>query len=387
MSMETPRSGSPLTREARPQAAGAVAAPGVASAAGVGGAAGAATPGAGRAPTMQASELDGIRIGVVVPAYRVAGQIEAVIRGIPDWVERIIVVEDAGPDDTRAIVARLEDPRVTLLVHAENQGVGGAMATGFAEALRQGLDVVVKMDGDDQMDPEHLPRILRPLLAGEADMVKCNRYSSLGSLRQMPLVRIAGNAGLTFLVKLASGYWNNFDPANGYIAIRTCVLERIDLAKLPRRYFFESGFLIELGIQRAVVVDVPIEARYGDERSSLSVTKTLFEFPPKLLFGLSRRLFWRYFVHDFSAVSVFLVLGTPSLLFGIAYALFWYVEHPGHDQVATAADVMLAAMPIILGVQLLMGAIVLDIVGVPKVPLSPPLPLARHAGSKRGEGC
>ena len=336
---------------------------------------------------MKAPELGGIRIGVVIPAYRVANHIEKVIRGIPAWVPSIVVVDDASPDDTAARVERLGDPRVTLLRHAKNQGVGGAMATGFAEAIRQGLDVVVKMDGDDQMDPEHLPRILAPLLAGQADMVKCNRYSSLGSLRSMPLVRIAGNAGLTFLVKLASGYWNNFDPANGYIAIRTCVLERIDLAKLPRRYFFESGFLIELGIQRAVVVDVPIEARYGDERSSLSVTKTLFEFPPKLLFGLSRRLFWRYFVHDFSAVSVFLLLGVPSLAFGIAYAVQWLVEHPHPDQVATAADVMLAAMPIIHGVQLQMGAIVLDIVGVPKVPLSPALERPRRGAAHPVEAC
>lgn len=330
--------------------------------------------GQARAPLpMHPPDLRGARIGVVIPAYRVATHIERVIRGVPAWVERIIVVEDAGPDDTCARVESLRDPRVTLLRHAENQGVGGAMATGFAEALRQGLDVIVKMDGDDQMDPVHLPRIVEPLLDGRADMVKCNRYSSLGSLRQMPLVRIAGNAGLTFLVKLASGYWTTFDPANGYIAIRASALERIDLAKLPRRYFFESGFLIELGIQRAVVLDVPIEARYGDESSSLSVTKTLFEFPPKLLFGLSRRLFWRYFVHDFSAVSVFLVLGVPALLFGIAYALGWFLRHPDPSEQMTPADAMIAAMSIIIGVQLVLQAIVLDIAGVPRVPLSPHL--------------
>jgi dolichol-phosphate mannosyltransferase len=148
------------------------------------------------------------------------------------------VVDDAGPDDTHERVARSPDERITLVRHAANQGVGGAMQTGFREAIRQELDIVVKMDGDDQMDPEHLPRILTPLLAGDADMVKCNRYSTLASLQQMPLVRIAGNAGLTFLVKLASGYWNNFDPANGYVAIRVKVLERLQLERLPKRYFF-----------------------------------------------------------------------------------------------------------------------------------------------------
>jgi glycosyltransferase involved in cell wall biosynthesis len=324
---------------------------------------------------MVANDLNfsGVALGVVIPAYRVAAHIEQVIRGIPPWIPTIIVVEDKSPDDTAERVMRLADPRVVLLRHDVNRGVGGAMISGFAEAIRRKLDIVVKMDGDDQMDPVHLPRILEPLLDGRADMVKCNRYSSLESLKAMPLVRIAGNAGLTFLVKMASGYWNNFDPANGYVAIRVAALERLDLEQLPKRYFFESGFLIELGIQRAVVLDVPIDARYGDERSSLSVTRTLIGFPPRLVWGLLRRLFWRYLVHDFSAVSIFLMLGVPMFLFGFAYAAFWYLRPHAPNETASAGDVMLAAMPIILGVQLILQAIVLDIQGVPRTPLSPTL--------------
>lgn len=338
---------------------------------------------AARPPLVRALELGTAKVGVVIPAYRVAAHIEQVIRGIPEEIRSIIVVEDAGPDDTYERVVKIKDERVTLLRHAVNQGVGGAMATGFAEAIRQGLDIVVKMDGDDQMDPENLPEILAPLLAGHADMVKCNRYSTLASLQQMPLVRIAGNAGLTFLVKLASGYWNTFDPANGYIALRTRVLERLDLDRLPRRYFFESGFLIELGILRAVVEDVPINARYGDERSSLSIVRTLVEFPPRLLAGLMRRLFWRYFVHDFSAVSVFLLLGVPSSAFGVLYGLWWYVRPHAAGETASAGDVMLAAMPIILGVQLILQAIVLDIANVPRTPLCAPIhPSHPRSGAK-----
>jgi glycosyltransferase involved in cell wall biosynthesis len=330
--------------------------------------------------------LDGVRVGVVIPAYRVAAHIEQVIHGIPRFVSAIVVVDDKSPDDTAARVERLADPRVTLIRHDVNQGVGGAMISGFRECIRQKLDVVVKMDGDDQMDPAHMPRILEPLLDGRADMAKGNRYSSLESLKQMPLVRVAGNAGLTFLVKMASGYWNTFDPANGYIAIRTSVLERLDLASLPKRYFFESGFLIELGIQRAVIVDVPIHARYGDERSSLSVPRTLIGFPPRLVFGLLRRLFWRYFVHDFSAVSVFLLCGIPSLLFGAAYAAYWYWGPHMRGEIATAGDVMETAMPIILGVQFILQAVVLDVQGVPRTPLSPPLISSSGdaAGHERG---
>ena len=322
---------------------------------------------------MNSLDLSGVSVGVVIPAYRVERHIEAVIRGIPPEIRTILVVVDASPDDTRGVVERLADPRVTLLVHESNQGVGGAMQTGFREALRQKLDIVVKMDGDDQMDPVHLSRLVAPLLEGQADVTKCNRYSSLSSLKQMPVVRIVGNAGLTFLVKLASGYWNTFDPANGYVALRTSVLERFDIARLPRRYFFESGFLIELGIQRAVVQDVAAPARYGDERSSLSVTRTLIGFPPRLFLGFLRRIFWRYFVHDFSVVSLYLLLGLPLVGFGIGYALNWMARHSGTGEVAPAGDVMAAAMPIILGVQLLLQAAALDIQSVPTRPVSPPL--------------
>jgi glycosyltransferase involved in cell wall biosynthesis len=318
-------------------------------------------------------ELGGVRIGVVIPAYRVADKVETVIRGIPSWIASIIVVDDQSPDDTAARVERVGDRRVTLLRHERNQGVGGAMATGFAEAIRQGLDIAVKMDGDDQMDPEMLPEILAPLLDHEADMVKCNRYASLGHVEQMPTIRLVGNAGLTFLVKMASGYWNNFDPANGYLALRTDVLRRLDLGRLPRRYYFESGLLVEMGILRAVVADVPASARYGDEISSLSVTRTLFEFPPRLFAGLVRRILWRYFVQDFSAVSVFLVIGIPMLLFGAVFGVASYWHYSSLDKFAPVGVVMIGTLPIILGVQLVLQAIVLDIQNVPRIPISPPL--------------
>ncbi len=329
-------------------------------------------PGA-RAAASRAPELRGARVGVVIPAYRVAAQIERVIAGLPPWIESVIVVEDASPDETAGIVARLADPRVTLLRHPQNRGVGGAMKTAFAEALRQGLDIAVKMDGDDQMDPAHLASLVQPLVDGRADVVKANRYTSLKSLRGMPLVRVLGNGGLTFLVKLASGYWNMFDPANGYIALRTGLIERMDVESLPERYFFESGLLIELGIQRAVVQDVAIPARYAEEHSSLSPLRVLLEFPPRLLWGFARRVFWRYFVHDFTAVSVFLLLGLPMVLFGAGFGAWQWFLLQRTGQYASAGIVMLAAMPIILGVQLLLQAVALDIQGVPRAPLFPPL--------------
>jgi glycosyltransferase involved in cell wall biosynthesis len=250
-----------------------------------------------------------------------------------------------------------------------NQGVGGAMQTGFRKALELGLDVVVKMDGDDQMDPAELPRLIEPLLEGVADVTKGNRYEHVAALKSMPAIRIFGNAGLTFLVKLASGYWNLFDPANGYVALRGDLLQRVDIDKLHKRYFFESGFLIQLGIMRAVVKDIAIPARYGDEKSSLSITRTLFGFPPKLLWGFVRRIFWRHFVYDFTALSLYFLLGLPSLLWGVIYGSIVWLEVQATKVDATAGQVMLSAMPIILGVQFLTQCFAFDIQNVPKQPL------------------
>jgi len=318
-------------------------------------------------------EFASIAIGVVIPAYNVASQIERVVAGIPDYVRTIIVVEDASTDDTRARLAAIRDPRLVVIEHARNRGVGAAMASGFARALDAGLDIVVKLDGDDQMDPAYIPALLRPLIAGQADMSKGNRYTDLEALRAMPFVRIVGNAGLTFLVKVASGYWSLFDPANGFLALRCDLLRHINLGKLPERYFFESGLLIKLGILRAVVLDVSIPAKYADEQSSLSVVRTLIGFPPRLLGGLLRRLFWRYFVYDFTALSVYVLLGVPALLCGTLYGswLWWDLHFAG--EYAKPGQVMLAAMPIILGAQLVLQAIALDIANTPRAPLTPPL--------------
>jgi len=317
------------------------------------------------------------QVAVVVPAYRVEAQIERVVRGIPAWVRHVIVVDDASPDETYARACALRDSgheRLTVLRHETNRGVGGAMQTGFREALRLGADVVAKMDGDDQMDPARLSDLVQPLVLGQADVTKGNRYSSVASVRSMPLVRVMGNAGLTFLVKAASGYWNIFDPANGYIALRREVLGALEIERLPRRYFFESGLLIELGIRRAVVQDVHMPARYGDERSGLSIGRTLLGFPPRLLWGMSRRIFWRYYVHDFSPVSLFLVSGVILFLAGLLYGgVRWWDLNIRSSAYASTGEIILPSMAILLGVQLLLQALVLDITGVPRNPISRPL--------------
>jgi len=313
------------------------------------------------------SAVPEMRLAVVIPAFRAEAHIAKVLRGMPDCVAWIVVVDDCSPDNTGAIVAEAarHDPRIRLLRHEINTGIGGAMLTGYHEACRLGADIVVKMDSDGQMDSRCLPALIDPIVHGHADYTKGNRFVHTRHLRSMPLVRRVGNLGLSFLTKLASGYWNIFDPTNGYTAIHAAVIPLMNEEAIARRYFFESSMLLELSLLRAVVRDVYIPARYGTETSHLSVITTLREFPLALLRGFSRRLWLQHFVRDFSITSLYLVAGLVLLVtVAIFGATHWYSS--ARLGVATpTGTVMLAALPVVLGVQFLIQAVGMDIQGQP----------------------
>jgi len=225
------------------------------------------------------------------------------------------------------------------------------------------------MDADDQMDPTYLEELIEPLVSGRADYVKGNRFHDAEALRRMPLIRKVGNAGLSFLIKAASGQWHVFDPTNGYIAIHRAALAALDLRKIHPRYFFESSMLVLLRRLDAVVEDVPMPARYGDEPSHLSIGSTLIEFPWLLLrYGLGRVL-WQYFVADFNAVSLFLLCGAPLVSFGGLFGLYHWIDNYRHNILTATGTVMLAVLPLILGFQLFLQALVLDVQNVPRRPL------------------
>ena len=309
-------------------------------------------------------------IAVVIPAYRVERWITDVIRGVPDLVFRIIVVDDASPDGTAGAVADLHDPRVELVRHPTNLGVGGAVLTGYRIALERGAQIVVKLDGDGQMDPTAIARLVRPIVRGEADYTKGNRFVHGKELRQMPFVRRLGNTALSFLTKAASGYWEVFDPTNGYTAIHAAALAVLDTERVHKRWLFETSMLMELYFAGAVVRDVHIPARYGDEISSLSPGKALVQFPPRLISALFRRLWLRYFIIDFSPVAIFSLFGGILVLFGLIWGIWHFIEVGQTGEPATTGTVMIAVLPLILGAQLLLQAMVLDIQGSPKIPLS-----------------
>jgi len=305
---------------------------------------------------------------VVIPAYNAEARLEKVAAGVLPRVDGLVIVDDCSRDGTAAAAERLAaaDPRVRVVRHAANQGVGGAVLTGYRLARELGAGVVVKMDSDDQMDPAHLPALVRPILNRQADYAKGNRFLHDHELQRMPAKRRFGNMGLSFLTKLASGYWNIFDPTNGYTAISAAVIPLLDLARIDRRFFFETSLLLELGRLRAVVQDVSIPARYQDEQSSLSEWKTLVEFPPKLVRGFFRRIATQYFLRDFTAVSLFLVAGLAGVVFGLAWGVVKWVQGSLAGVPATTGTVMIAVLPLILGMQLLLQAAVLDIQNVPK---------------------
>lgn len=333
---------------------------------------------------VQALSLEGAGVWLVVPCYKVRGHILQVIAKTPAWFEGIVCVDDACPENSGDFIeAENTDPRVVVVRLTRNQGVGGATLAGYAEAAKRGARVMVKVDGDDQMDLAYAAQLVAPILLGEADYAKGNRFTSISHLTAMPTVRVLGNAMLSFLAKLSTGYWNIFDPTNGYTAMEANVARLIMEKRVSRRFFFETDLLYHLGTLRAVVRDVPMPARYADEVSNIRIGQIVGPFALKHARNFAQRVIGQYFVRDFSAASLELVFGLFFLLFGGLYAFSYFANRvPG--QAASAGIVMLAALPVILGVQFLLQAMNYDVLNVPSRPIHPYLAVLRELQTEDG---
>jgi glycosyltransferase involved in cell wall biosynthesis len=311
-------------------------------------------------------------IAVVIPCYRVTRHILGVIASIGAEVERIYVVDDKCPDGSGALVrAECRDDRVRVIEHGENLGVGGAVMTGYAAAIADGAEVIVKVDGDGQMDCALIPRFVAPIQNGEADYTKGNRFYDLEQIGSMPPLRLLGNAILSLMTKLSSGYWDLFDPTNGYTAIHADAARHLPFHRISRRYFFETDMLFRLSTLRAVVVDVPMDAVYGDEVSNLKISKIVTEFAAKHVRNFFKRLFYNYYLRNMSLASIELPLGVAMFVFGALYGAgrWWHSVHTG--QVTPAGTVMVAALPLIMGTQLILAFLAYDIASVPRRPIHP----------------
>jgi len=302
-------------------------------------------------------------IAVVIPCYKVEEQIRKVVAEIPDYVTSVILVNDASPDGTGEILNLLaaDNSKITVLHHAKNQGVGGAMISGFEEAVKQNHDVVIKIDGDGQMDISYFEKMLHAIFEEKYNFAKGNRFFDRKMLRKMPTIRRIGNIGMGFLIKMASGYWNVFDPTNGFFCIHASVLKRLDFKRLSKRFFFESSLLIELFYAGAKIKDIPMPAIYAEEKSNLSVWKTLFTFPPKLFTAFLRRIRLRYFIYDFNIGSLYLFFGIPLFFFGLIFGIIKWIHYASLQIAAPTGTIMVAVISLVLGFQMLLAAIQYDI--------------------------
>ena len=300
---------------------------------------------------------------VVIPCYKVAAHIEQVLNTLPDGVDEIILVDDCSPDDTGEVLERLsqQDSRIVVVHNPKNLGVGGAMMAGFREALRRGCDVDIKLDGDGQMDSSRIVEMVQAIESGDCDFVKGNRFYDKFALRNMPLIRKIGNFGMSFLVKMSSGYWQVSDPTNGFIAISKETLQRIDMSWLSPRFFFESSLICELYYTGARIKEISMPAIYGEEKSNLSVLKSLLTFPPKLLSRWLRRIWLSYYVYDFNIGSLYFAAGSLSFLFGLIFGIIRWVQFASAGTPAPLGTIMIAVLTFICGFQLLLAAFQYDI--------------------------
>lgn len=308
----------------------------------------------------------GRRVAVVIPARNEAPFVGEVIRAMPACVDSVVVVDDASTDGTGEAARAVGDSRVEILRHQANMGVGGAMVTGYRRALEVGADVIVKMDGDGQMSPDDLPALLDAVTSEGCAYAKGNRFLVGAPRAIMPRTRFMGNMALAFLTKLASGYWNIFDPQNGYTAIRSDALRQIDLDALDRGYFFENDMLVQLNIRRLRVKDVPMPARYGGEASGIRPFRVGLGFSRLLLQRFAYRVYQKYMLRDFSPIALFLLAGGALFLWGLGFGVFLWVRGRMMGMPTATGTIMLAVVPLFLGFQLLLQAIVLDIQETPR---------------------
>lgn len=311
-------------------------------------------------------------ICAVVPAYRATRHVAGVVAGLMQHVAHVFVVDDDCPEGSGDAVRAAfgaSHPRVTVLRLPRNLGVGGAVMEGYRAAAAAGFRIIVKVDADGQMDPAFIPALVAPIQDGLADYTKGNRFFDPELLRAMPRTRLIGNAGLSFLAKLSTGHWQVMDPTNGFTAIHADLLPWLHLERIEQRYFFETDLLFRLGIINAVVQDVPMPARYGDERSHLRIGQAVFEFSGKHLVRLAKRIFYTYFLRGFNLGSVCLLMSLPLLLFALVFGISEWQRSISTGIPATAGSIMLAALPALIGVQLLLAFFAQDMARTPAIPL------------------
>lgn len=302
------------------------------------------------------------KISVIIPCYKVENEIMPLLSKIGNEVSEIIVIDDACPNGSGAIVEdNFLDPRLLVIKNEVNQGVGGAVMVGLKQALKGDCNIFVKIDGDGQMAPANVSKLIEPIILGKADYCKGNRFEHLDDLKNMPLIRLIGNSVLSIMTKFSSGYWDILDPTNGFLAIHRQAAQLLVFEQISKRYFFESDMLFHLSNIDAVVKDVSIPAFYGSENSNMKIRLVLVEFLIKNLRNFYKRIYMKYFLKDFNFASLQLLIGSCLFSFGFVFGIWAWVYHSVKDTYASSGTVMLSALSILLGFHLLMSFLNFDV--------------------------
>ena len=304
--------------------------------------------------------LEGKSVAVVIPAYNEEKLIGATVAGVPHFVDRIFVVDDQSGDGTALAVDGIDDPRVELIRHDRNQGVGAAIVTGYKRARDEGVDVTAVMAADNQMDPDDLEKLVAPVARGEVDYAKANRLFTGQAWELIPRYRYLGNAVLSLLTKVASGYWHVADSQTGYTAISHRYLELLDLDRIYQRYGFPNDMLVHLNVWNARVRDYPSRPIYNvGERSGIRVHKVV----PRISWLLIKGFFWRmrekYVIRDFHPLVFFYALGFLATLIGLGLGIAEIVLRIMGNAI-TPATIVLVALLLIFGSQFTLFAMWFD---------------------------
>lgn len=314
-------------------------------------------------------DFNNYHITIVIPYYKAANKISSVIKQIPEYVDNVIIVNDSSPDllpESEIKSAINNSTKLYFLKNNKNLGVGGATKKGFKKALELDTDYIIKVDADNQMDLSLLPELITPLVENKSEVAKGNRFRDFEALKKMPLFRRMGNLVLSLLIKASTGYWHNFDPTNGFFAIKKDVLKQLHFSKLSNRYYFETSLLAELYFHKARIKDVAMPAIYGDEKSNMQIWKMPFVFTPKLIGTFFKRMLKGYLLFDFNPGSIYLLIGTPMFLFGVIFGTYTWVHYASQNILTPTGTIMIVALTIILGFQLVLQAIQYDIINAPK---------------------
>lgn len=303
------------------------------------------------------------KVAIVVPAYNEEKLITKTVQTMPDFVDLILVVNDGSTDRTLEVLQGLKDDHKNLevLTNDPNRGLGYSLVRGYKEALSRDIDIVGTLAGDAQCDPEYLHKLCDKLIDEDWDYVKANRFNNLDALRAMPPFRRVGNIVISLLNKFATGYYSIFDSQNGYGVFKKSTMERLPFELIGERYDYENTMLLAMGVINGRVKDIPVPAVYGEEVSTIKFFPVMRRALSVLFKGFWKRIYYKYVIFNFHPLALFLFSGLVLSVLGFGFGVYLAYSRIFLGSAPSSGTVMLSVLPLLLGVQLVLTAIVMDV--------------------------